>query len=93
MNERDRVFGFCVGLGVGIGIGILFAPKSGHEARSLIRDKTMEGAESIKRRGAEIFQEGSDLVKKAAVQTGESLEEAVNAGKQAYRSTVTSSPT
>jgi gas vesicle protein len=93
VNDRDRVLGFCIGLGVGLGIGVLFAPKSGQEARSLIRDKTMEGAESVKRRGAEIFQEGSDIVKRAAVQTGESLRAAVNAGTEAYRSAVTSSPT
>ena len=59
---NGRVFGFCVGFGVGIGTGILFAPKSGEHVRSLIRDRAIDGAESIKRRGAEILQEGSDLV-------------------------------
>jgi hypothetical protein len=80
---NDRVFAFCVGLGIGLGIGILFAPKSGQETRSLIRDRAVDGAElSLKRRGAEILQE-----------TGEGLKATVDAGKQAYRAAITSEPT
>ena len=85
---NDRIFGFFVGLGVGVGIGILLAPKSGQDIRSLIQESAVGGAESMKRRGAEILQEGSDLVKQgtgAAVQT---LQAAVNAGKQAYSDAV-----
>ena len=79
---NDRVFAFCVGLGIGVGIGILFAPKSGQETRSLVRDRAVDGAESLKRRGAEILQE-----------TGEGLKATVDAGKQAYSAAITSEPT
>jgi gas vesicle protein len=82
---NDRLFVFCVGFGVGVAIGILLAPKSGQQIRSLIRESAVDGAESIKRRGAEILEEGSDLLKQGAGAAAQTLEAAVNAGKQAYR--------
>jgi gas vesicle protein len=79
---------FLLGLGVGIGIGILFAPKSGKETRQLIKDKTDEGAEFLRQRSTEIKKSASEWVdrgKEAISRQRETLADAVEAGRQAYR--------
>jgi gas vesicle protein len=79
---------FLLGLGVGIGIGILFAPKSGKETRQLIKDKADEGTEFLKQRGTDIKQSASEWVdkgKEAISRQKETLTDAVEAGRQAYR--------
>jgi gas vesicle protein len=81
---NDRVFGFCLGLGVGVGIGILFAPKSGQSTRSLISESAIDGAASMKRRGAEILQKGSDIVKQDTGASIQTLKAALDAGNKAY---------
>jgi len=82
---------FLLGLGVGVGIGMLFAPKSGQETRKLIKDKTGESTEYIKQRGADVKQTASEWVDKGKEALGrqkDTLSEAVEAGKQAYREAV-----
>ena len=79
---------FLLGLGVGIGIGILFAPKSGKETRQLIKDKADEGTEFLKQRGCEIKQSASEWVdkgKEAINRQRDTIADAVEAGRQAYR--------
>jgi gas vesicle protein len=79
---------FLLGLGVGIGIGILFAPKSGKETRQLIKDKADEGTEFLKQRSGELKQSASEWVdkgKEAINRQKETLADAVEAGRQAYR--------
>ncbi len=79
---------FLLGLGVGIGIGILFAPKSGKETRQLIKDKADEGTEFLKQRSTEIKQSASEWVdkgKEAINRQKDTLADAVEAGRQAYR--------
>jgi len=39
---------FLVGLGIGIGLGILFAPTSGEQTRSNIRDRANDLADSAR---------------------------------------------
>ena len=82
---------FLLGLGVGVGIGMLFAPKSGEETRKIIKDKANEGKEQLKQRGAEIKQQATEWVDKGKEALGrqkDTIADAVEAGRQAYRDTV-----
>jgi gas vesicle protein len=89
--DKNGLSAFLLGLGVGVGIGMLFAPKSGQETRALIKNKTGEGTEYIKQRGAEVKQTAAEWVdkgKEALSRQKDTLNEAVEAGKQAYRDVV-----
>jgi len=89
--DKNGLSAFLLGLGVGVGIGMLFAPKSGHETRALIKDKTAEGTDFIKQRGAEVKQTAAEWVEKGKDVLGrqkDTLADAVEAGKQAYRDAV-----
>jgi len=89
--DKNGLSAFLLGLGVGVGIGMLFAPKSGQETRKLIKDKTGEGTEFIKQRSAEVKQTAAEWVDKGKEALGrqkDTLSEAVEAGKQAYRDVV-----
>lgn len=91
MDEDKRISYFCLGLGIGVAVGILFAPKSGEETRQLIRSKAEEGGEYVKRRSQELRDQAGDLAdrgKLALQRQKEQLANAVEAGKQAYRETV-----
>ena len=53
-SPADFVVGLGIGLGTGVLIGILLAPKSGREARQVIRNSAAEGEEYLEQRGAEL---------------------------------------
>jgi gas vesicle protein len=79
---------FFFGMGVGVGAALLLAPKSGRETRELLKDKADEGKEYLKRRGSELREDASDLInrgKGAIDRQKDSVSDAVDAGKQAYR--------
>ena len=98
---------FIVGLGVGVAVGMLMAPRSGEETRQILRSKADEskdylrhkadeGREYVRRRGGELRESANDLVdrsKDAIARQKEQLAMAVEAGKQAYRETVSDHPT
>jgi gas vesicle protein len=89
--DKNGFSSFLLGLGVGVGIGMLFAPKSGEETRKLIKDKTGEGTEYLKQRSGELKQSASELVDKGKEVIGrqrDTLADALEAGKQAYRDAV-----
>jgi gas vesicle protein len=89
--DKNGLSSFLLGLGLGIGLGILFAPKSGQETRRYIKDKTGEGADYVKARTEDIKKATGELVDKGRDVLGrqkESLADAVEAGKQAYREAV-----
>lgn len=89
--DKNGLSAFLLGLGVGVGIGMLFAPKAGHETRALIKDKAGEGTEYLKHRGAEAKQTAAEWVDKGKEALGrqkDTISEAVEAGKQAYRDVV-----
>jgi gas vesicle protein len=100
--DKNGLSSFLLGLGVGVGIGMLFAPKSGQETREIIKTKAGEGTEFIKSKAGEgsefIKQRGSELKdtasgwvdkgKEAVGRQKETLTDAVEAGKQAYRDAV-----
>ncbi len=100
--DRDGLTNFLFGLGVGVGIGILFAPKSGDETRGLIKDKANEGTDYLKRASTDWTNTASDLIDKGKSTASDlldkgknviskqkdNLNDAVEAGKQAYREKV-----
>jgi gas vesicle protein len=89
--DKNGLSSFLLGLGVGVGIGMLFAPKSGQETRELIKNKAGEGTDFLKQRGADIKQTATEWVDKGKEALGrqkDNISEAVEAGRQAYRDTV-----
>ncbi len=93
--DKNALSSFLLGLGVGVGLGMLFAPKSGHETRELIKTKAGEGTDYLKQRGTEFKQTASEWVEKgkeALSRQKSNLADAMEAGKQAYRDTVGQPP-
>ena len=89
--DKNGLASFLLGLGVGVGIGMLFAPKSGQETREIIKNKAGEGTDFLKQRSAEAKQTATEWVEKGKEAIGrqkDNIEDAVDAGKQAYRDTV-----
>ena len=89
--DKNGLSSFLLGLGVGVAIGMLFAPKSGEETRELIKNKAGEGTDYIKQRGAEFKETASGWVDKgkdAINRQKDTLNDAMEAGKQAYRDAV-----
>jgi gas vesicle protein len=89
--DKNGLSSFLLGLGVGVGIGMLFAPKAGHETREMIKNKAEEGTDYIKQRGTELKDSAATWVDKGKEAVGrqkESLNDAVEAGRQAYRDAV-----
>ena len=89
--DRNGLSAFLLGLGVGVGLGMLFAPKSGEETRELIKAKAGEGTDYLKQQGTVLKDSASQWVdrgKDALNRQKETLADAVEAGKQAYRDTV-----
>jgi gas vesicle protein len=93
--DKNGLSSFLLGLGVGVGIGMLFAPKTGQETRDLLKNKAGEGSEYLKQRGTEFKQTASEWVDKGKEALGrqkENLADAMEAGRQAYRETVSQQP-
>ena len=89
--DRDGFTNFLLGLGVGVGLGILFAPKAGDDTRELIKSKANEGTDYLKKAGAEWKSTADDLLdkgKSVVNRQKDNLNDAVEAGKQAYRDKV-----
>ncbi len=99
MEDRSGFGYFLLGIGVGVAVGILWAPRSGEETRALLADKAGEGAEFLKNRaqdGTEYVRQRTDEARQSAnelyekgrhhvAKHRETLNAAVEAGKQAYR--------
>ncbi len=102
MEERSGFGYFLLGLGIGVAAGILWAPKSGEETRQLLADKAGESADYLKNRAQEgtdyvrsraddLRQSAADLYDKGRTtvqRQKDTLTNAVEAGKQAYRDAV-----
>jgi gas vesicle protein len=84
-NNRSKwnhpVVTLCIGLGVGALVGILLAPKSGEETRDEIADGVTDGVEKIRARGSEVARGARRFVN----ETKERLDDAAEAGTEAYR--------
>ena len=93
--DKNGLSSFLLGLGVGVAIGMLFAPKSGQETREIIKNKTGEGTDYLKQRSTVLKQTASEWVDKGKEALGrqkDNLTDAVEAGKQAYREAVSTTP-
>jgi len=93
MDESKGLSYFMLGLGIGVAVGIVFAPQSGEDTRGLLRTKALEGGDYVKRQSEALRGSAEDLVEKGktALKTQkEQLAAAVDAGKQAYRESVSS---
>lgn len=91
MDDDKRISYFCLGVGIGVAIGILFAPKAGEETRRLIRDKADESKDYLTRKSGEWKGSATEIVdrgKLALQRQKEQLSSAVEAGRQAYKETV-----
>ena len=91
MEDDNRLSYFLLGLGLGVAAGILFAPKSGTETRELIKAKTGEGTDFLKKRSDDLKDSASGLVERGRSllnKQKDQLNQAVEAGKQAYREAV-----
>jgi gas vesicle protein len=89
--DRDGLSGFLLGLGIGVGLGMLLAPKTGAETRQIIKEKAGESGEYLKQRGTELKTSASGLMDKGREALGrqrDTLSDAMEAGKQAYRDAV-----
>src|SRR5690242_6855619 len=91
MEDDNKLSFFFLGLGLGVAEGILFAPKAGSETRELIKSKTNESADYLRRQSGQIRDAAGDLVDRGRSvlnRQKDTLNEAMEAGKQAYRETV-----
>jgi gas vesicle protein len=82
--NKDGLANFFLGLGIGVGIGLLFAPKTGEETRDILLNKADEGKEYLKKQASDIRDSAADMAGKGR----DTLNEAIQAGKQAYREKV-----
>jgi len=93
--DKSGLSSFLLGLGVGIGLGMLFAPKSGADTRQLIKDKAGEGTDYLKQRSTDLRDSAGDLLNKGKEAVGrqkDTLADAMEAGRQAYRDAVKPAP-
>lgn len=89
--DRDGLANFFLGLGIGVGVGMLFAPKSGEETRDLLLNKADEGKEYLKKQTSGLRDSANDLLDKGrdvVSRQRDNLNDALEAGKQAYREKV-----
>jgi gas vesicle protein len=95
MEDDNKFSYFFLGLGLGVAAGLLLAPKSGPETRELLRSKADEGKEYLKRRTNEVRDQAAETIersKSTVSRQRDNLVAAVEAGKQAYREAVASTP-
>ncbi len=89
--EDNKLSYFLFGLGMGVAVGVLFAPKSGQETRDYLKSRAGEGRDFLKQKGEEVRDSASDMVsrgREAFDSQRQNLAAALEAGKQAYRSSV-----
>jgi gas vesicle protein len=89
--SRDGLANFLLGLGLGVGVGLLFAPKSGEETRDILLSKADEGKEYLKKQTSGLRETANEMVDKGRDvinRQKDTLNDAIEAGKQAYREKV-----
>jgi gas vesicle protein len=91
MEENKGLSYFFLGLGLGVAVGMMFAPQAGADTRGLLRNKAMEGGDYLRKRGEELKENAEDLLQRGKTMVSnqrEQLSAAVEAGKQAYRESI-----
>lgn len=90
-NDGSSKFAYLIaGMGIGAILALLFAPKSGQEAREYIRDRAREGKDYLNAKSQELRSQADDYVEKGkdlVAKQKEQLSAALEAGKQAYQDT------
>jgi gas vesicle protein len=89
--SRDGLANFFLGLGIGVGVGLLFAPKTGEETRDILLSKADEGKEFLKKQASGLRESANEMVDKSRDvinRQKDTLSDAMEAGKQAYRDKV-----
>jgi gas vesicle protein len=89
--SRDGLANFFLGLGIGVGVGLIFAPKSGEETRDILLSKADEGKEYLKKQASGLRESAGEMVDKGRDvihRQKDTLSDAIEAGKQAYREKV-----
>lgn len=93
MAEENKFPYFLLGLGVGFVAGILIAPRSGEETIQYIKEKAGEGKDYLARQQEhlkESAQSAVDRGKDALLRQKEQIAAAYEAGRQAYRESISS---
>ncbi|MBM3727580.1 MAG: YtxH domain-containing protein [Acidobacteria bacterium] len=62
--EDNKLSYFFLGLGVGVAVGILFAPKSGEETRRLLRERAEEGTDYVRRKAVDLRDQAVEQVER-----------------------------
>lgn len=95
MGTDNKMGFFLLGVALGTAAAVLFAPKRGTDTRNYLRSKTQEGADYLKEQGKQLADAAGGVVEKGKRAVGDqmdTLSNAVEAGKQAYRETVAGIP-
>jgi gas vesicle protein len=83
-NLPSNIGTFLLGLGIGVGAALLLAPKSGAKLRSEIADSASDVIDGVRRSGKNVQKRAQKLVELAK----DRIDEAVDAGEQAYRQSI-----
>jgi gas vesicle protein len=89
--SKSRWGYFFLGLGAGVGLGLILAPESGEEMRGTLRDTADEGRDFLKKQTTDWRDSASAVVDKGREvlhRQKDTLNDAIQAGKQAYREKV-----
>ena len=90
MSDRENsnnLMWFLAGLGFGALLGVLYAPRSGRETRTAIRNTAQEGKDFIKNRRREARDAVGDWVergKEVINRQKDQVTSAIDAARQAY---------
>ena len=91
MQSNNGYSYFLFGVGVGAVVGLLFAPKTGADARNYLQSKAEDTAEHLKNQGQramDLANEGIGRAKGMLRNQADSVSQAVEAGKRAYADAV-----
>lgn len=94
-NGGSKFAFFLAGAGIGAIVALLFAPRTGKEAREYIVQRAGEGRNQVTEKSKEYRQRAEGYVDKArdtVTKQKEQLSAALEAGKQAYREEKTKVP-
>ena len=91
--DKDTFSSFLLGLGLGVGLGLLFAPKTGAETRTLIKNKAGEGTDDLKQRSTEFRDNAGELIDKGRRRSNASAAPSRTPWRRASRRITTPSAT
>ncbi len=72
-NSNDIVW-FLAGMALGVTAGLLFAPQSGEETRTQLRNAARRGGERLKEQTEHVYSQGRDLFERGKALADEASE-------------------